>query len=436
VSGCLKRPCASDLNTSASDLVLRCAVSGKVTPQPASWRGWRNRPWSRALFGAAISPGLTSRRFVAWWTCSVLACPASRTPAPGSNADGKMSGAMAKTATGLSRTSSDSWPSVVPPWCSSRTCLPGFVADGFDQSERDYADWVTHSKNRSLSLRKRLARATSGSGSSSWPTVRSHEVGDYQNQTDGTTQPTLCGIAHQWPTPAGSVAQDGEQPESWLERRERLKETANNGNGAGMPLTIASQLWPSPRSEGSESCGNHPGATDSLTGACKELWASPNGAAGGSTSRSGDRIDEPLLGGQVKLWTTPTAKHNARSEGQTSGKLDNGAGNACLATDAKAWQTPSARDHKSGEASEETLSRNARPLNEVVLQSSPQALPPTGQASPNTSGRRLNPAFVCWLMAMPHCFWTRAEPISSGAAATASFRSAARSLLSSLCGEF
>jgi hypothetical protein len=49
-----------------------------------------------------------------------------------------------------------------------------------------------------------------------------------------------------WPTPVGSVAQDGEKPETWLARRERVKKTANNGNGMGMPLTIAVQLWPTP----------------------------------------------------------------------------------------------------------------------------------------------------------------------------------------------
>ena len=45
-----------------------------------------------------------------------------------------------------------------------------------------------------------------------------------------------------WPTPSASVAQLGEKPPTWLARRERLKKTANNGNGAGMPLTIAVQL--------------------------------------------------------------------------------------------------------------------------------------------------------------------------------------------------
>lgn len=48
------------------------------------------------------------------------------------------------------------------------------------------------------------------------------------------------------PTPAASVANDGEGTETWLARRERVKQTANNGNGMGMPLTIAVQLLPTP----------------------------------------------------------------------------------------------------------------------------------------------------------------------------------------------
>ena len=44
------------------------------------------------------------------------------------------------------------------------------------------------------------------------------------------------------PTPAASVANDGEGTETWLARRERVKLTAQNGNGMGMPLTIAALL--------------------------------------------------------------------------------------------------------------------------------------------------------------------------------------------------
>lgn len=48
------------------------------------------------------------------------------------------------------------------------------------------------------------------------------------------------------PTPAACVANDGERPETWLARRERVKQTAKNGNGMGMPLSIAAQLLPTP----------------------------------------------------------------------------------------------------------------------------------------------------------------------------------------------
>ncbi len=41
------------------------------------------------------------------------------------------------------------------------------------------------------------------------------------------------------PTPAASNPNDGESPETWLARRERVKESARNGNGMGMPLGIA-----------------------------------------------------------------------------------------------------------------------------------------------------------------------------------------------------
>jgi hypothetical protein len=49
------------------------------------------------------------------------------------------------------------------------------------------------------------------------------------------------------PTPAAIVPNDGEKPDTWLARRERVKLTANNGNGMGMPLSIAVQLLPTPR---------------------------------------------------------------------------------------------------------------------------------------------------------------------------------------------
>lgn len=52
------------------------------------------------------------------------------------------------------------------------------------------------------------------------------------------------------PTPAASNFNAGEDPAQWEARRQRVKETANNGNGMGMPLGIAVQLLPTPRATG------------------------------------------------------------------------------------------------------------------------------------------------------------------------------------------
>jgi hypothetical protein len=50
-----------------------------------------------------------------------------------------------------------------------------------------------------------------------------------------------------WPTPAASVANDGESVETWEARRQRNLLTGNNGNGMGTPLTIAATAhFPTP----------------------------------------------------------------------------------------------------------------------------------------------------------------------------------------------
>lgn len=62
-----------------------------------------------------------------------------------------------------------------------------------------------------------------------------------------------------WPTPAASNPQDGESPESWLARRATLVAKGINGNGAGMPLSIAVRLFPTPtRADGSGGPGTTP----------------------------------------------------------------------------------------------------------------------------------------------------------------------------------
>ncbi len=76
-----------------------------------------------------------------------------------------------------------------------------------------------------------------------------------------------------------------EEPEHWRERQAALKEKGINGNGAGLPLTIAAQeFWATPetghspnghgRRGGSAANGHQSGA--SLDNQAQEFWATPS----------------------------------------------------------------------------------------------------------------------------------------------------------------
>lgn len=122
-----------------------------------------------------------------------------------------------------------------------------------------------------------------------WPTVRSHEVGEYQNQTDGTTQPTLTGAAQNWGTPN---AHDGRRPGSDATSQEQIQ-AMRDKTGAGVKnLNEEASHWQTP-------------ATDSFR------------------SRGGDRKDEMGLDQQARFFPTPAAldyrSPNKRSYQERSG---------------------------------------------------------------------------------------------------------------------
>jgi hypothetical protein len=93
--------------------------------------------------------------------------------------------------------------------------------------------------------------------------------------------------------------------------------------------------WPTPRSEDAESCGNHPGSTDSLTGATRN-WGTPrnptNSGIGQESPTRGSRIED-----QVRNWKTPHGMGNADRFGKTAG------GGGEFAKQVTNWQTPKAR---------------------------------------------------------------------------------------------
>ena len=268
-----------------------------------------------------------------------------------------------------------------------------------------------------------------------------------------------------WHTPRANECEEG--AETFVKR--------NGDRGEHCFSGLSNQIanWPTPRSEDSESCGNHPGAVDSLTGATRQ-WTTPT-----ATERSGqgernkslrldaaqwktphgmngiDHTGKAGAGGefakQATQWATPSA-HDGRRPGSDAtstqganlkrdaeqwatpqthdsnggspervGRFGTEHGGRNLADDVTAWgaesarPTPTTRDHKDGDVTESEVPTNGLRGRAASRYSHPPPATSThgGASSPSgqTSRRRLNPAFVEWLMGWPVPGWTDFAPL-------------------------
>jgi len=158
------------------------------------------------------------------------------------------------------------------------------------------------------------------SGASSYPATGKRHAGT-----------TLTDAAVRlWPTPTAWASNDGEEPDTWLDRREREKAKGQNGNGMGTPLAMAALLWATPMAM--------------------------DGVKPSAGKRSADDLTH-----QAALWGTPRAND---------------------------W-----KDDTPGSA----------PVNGFLSRQVQASAMPGQPSSPSdrTLPRRLNPAFVCWLMGWP-----------------------------------
>lgn len=88
-------------------------------------------------------------------------------------------------------------------------------------------------------------------------------------------------------------------------------------------------------------------------------WPTPSVTSGAQTSENPTpgQTGGTTLGGAARDWQTPRVSSASRRGGSRSHET-------LLPDQARQWATPSARDWRSGEASDDTMQRNARPLNE------------------------------------------------------------------------
>lgn len=216
---------SSESRSPSPDTELWVTSSGMPLRRPLSWHGWKRRPWSRLLSGTISNPSMADRG-AEKWISSLPGSPANPSPSPG-----KDSGP--KTSDGSGPTSSASFGRFNPDGSFSKTSLSLFDEDSGPSS----VDWPDSGMMRGgiCSARKSAEPRTAVEGSS-WS-------------------------RNEYPTPYGTSQNEGQVPHP-------------RPSAATPSLETWSKGWPSPRSEDSESCGNHPGAQDSLTGVTKE-WPTP-----------------------------------------------------------------------------------------------------------------------------------------------------------------
>jgi hypothetical protein len=257
-----------------------------------------------------------------------------------------------------------------------------------------------------------------------------------------------------WPTPDANVMNDGEDPQTWMDRAAKLKEKHGNGNGAGMPLAVAGAMWMTPNvPNGGRSVSAEPVASKGMTkdGEKKTVglesqtrhWATPTASEATGAGHPQSKTGAPNLRTQTSYWSTPDVSSGARDMSKIdpqAQKRANTKRTIGLPTEAANWPTPTARDHKGGgeavtradgKSRMDMLDWRAEAFSRPV-----QSILDGRELSPTTRTLRprLNPAFACWLMGWP-IWWTNPAITSSAKSAMVSYRFRLQSALSSLLNE-
>lgn len=445
------------------ELAQSATWSGKLL-LPRSWRRvCAKARWLRLLSGLTSTPS-TRDRGAAAWISSLVASPVrdGATPASGrANSTRAISGPeLAGWYESFHRDSS-----------SSRTFQASFLTST-PTYDPTFRPWATRLR-RASSQRRRLARRTFGSGSSSWPSPQVFDETDLQRSDEAYQRSKLKGgtrnlreeVVRSWPSPQSA---DGERASETLYRGEEnptllgaarswptpdtAPEAPNaNSNKVNGPKALgeAARLWPTAQAHDERERGNteadHHHYPHDLSNAAS-MWRSP---AAQKSGISADRL-EGEIGSRMydketgrltqygnsqlaELWQTPKAP--------TGGNISRGhdrADEPLLAGQAKMWATPQGHDgRRPGSDATSSQEYNLKRQVEADFSLPAQATAQAGQAgsgtTPALSRPVLNPRFVEALMGWPQGWVSLAAPTSSASWGTASSR-LLRRLLSARSG--
>lgn len=202
--------------------------------------------------------------------------------------------------------------------------------------------------------------------------------------------------AKQWrPTPTAALMNDGEDPSSWQARADRLKAKGINGNGAGMPLTVAAAAWPTPM------------AADARGSAGTRKHELPNIVAAWPTPASRDYRTPNLLSYDERC-----------GEGKGKGKGEQLANFVVHQFSPQGPAAPTGRTF------------SPQPLGSLPPSPSKESTTPPKPS--RLLSLRLNPYFVEWLMGWPMGWTSPIVRVASSAQETASWHCALAAHLSSL----
>lgn len=198
---CLSAPGAEDLTSAcawpgsgspAPGPELWVTSSGKPSPRPLWWRGWRHRPWIMRLYGTISQPS-TAARGAARWISSLPGSPASPSASPDSAKASRTNDGSGPTWLGsLAR-----WDQRSRSWRTSQ----GSLLPGLDTFSGRWPRWGSM-RNGAVSARPKSTHRTYGNDCSSWPTPRGSDGGHGgPNQRGSKGDLMLPSAAAQWPTP-------------------------------------------------------------------------------------------------------------------------------------------------------------------------------------------------------------------------------------------
>ena len=347
----------SDFTSLYQTLAASVTVSGKAR-QPRYWRlAWPKASWTKRLSTPTCDPS-QSNRIVAAWLESLAGFPAKTSALPDDRQE------FTATAAGCSLKSSDLFASWNPSsGCFLKTCLQSSL---FPQ-EQPYSENLPRSGsmvNGQLFARPTVVRRTDGTERSFWPTADAN-TSTYSNGQRGEN---LRESAANWPTPRGTDGANGEPNQA--------------GSRGDLMLPSAAAMWSTPNARDD----HNPSQPDSER--TKRKLA------------QGWTID---LNEQAAWWNADLASWSA-SSADTS-LMRTADDTVAQTVKESAWPTPKARDWKSAEGSA-SMNRDSPDLAAIATrfsrpdQTTPQPGPQSSQSN-RTLRRRLNPAFVEWLMGLP-----------------------------------